>query len=88
MVAVPPTLILSPWPAALTSTWYVLPAPCTRLPLTLRVPIELPGASVPALTTRPATLPLPPRVPPFIVTPLARLPLTTRLPALTVVPPV
>ena len=65
-----------------------MPAAWTKLPFTVSVPIELPGASVPAFITRPAIMPLPPSVPAFIVTALARLPFTTSLPPLTVVPPV
>ena len=53
----------------------------TRLPLTVRVPIELPGASAPP-TVRLPRVPLPPRVPPaFTVTPAA-VPLTTNMPPL------
>jgi hypothetical protein len=50
------------------------------LPVTVSVPIELPGAMVALFAVRPATEPLPPRLPPLKVTPLARLPFTTSRP--------
>ena len=67
----------------------MLPAACTKLPMTLSVPIELPGASVPLLVTRPAIVPLPPKVPPApTVTLLVILPFTARMPPVTEVGPV
>ena len=67
----------------------MLPAAWMKLPLMLSVPIELPGASVPALTTLPKIVPLPPSVPPaFTVTLLVMLPFTARVPPLITVGPV
>ncbi len=67
------------------------PAAKLRLPLTVSVPIELPGASTPpAETLVVPTVPEPPSVPPlFTVTfELAIEPLTRSVPPLTVVAPV
>ena len=57
-----------------------------KLPLTLSVPIELPGASVASLATMPPIVPLPPSRPPLLERhALARLPFTDSVLALTVV---
>ena len=59
-----------------------------KLPVMFSVPIELPGASVPPLDTRPPIVPLPPiMLPLFSVTVLASEPFTTSALALTVVAP-
>jgi hypothetical protein len=90
-VAVPVTLVRS---AALpeTSTRYAAALAITRLPCTVNVPIELPGASVPPLLiAAEPTVPLPPSVPPaFTVVRIdvAIEPFTSNVPALTVVAPV
>lgn len=77
--------------AACTSIVVKEPAFSVRLPLTVRVPTELPGAIVPPVVTRvPGNWPVPPRVPPVLtVTPeeLAIEPLTVSLPAFTEVAP-
>ncbi len=62
------------------------------MPLTVSVPIELPGATVPPLATEVVgTVPVPPSVPPLATaTPLedAIEPFTDSVPALTLVAPV
>ena len=60
-----------------------------KLPAMFSVPIELPGASMAPLETRPPIVPLPPSVLLLSsVTVLARLPFTTRPLPVTVVAPV
>jgi len=68
----------------------MLPAPSAKLPLTVIVPIELPGARTPPLfTVVEPTVPVPPSVaPPLTVTGPAIAPFTLNVPALTVVAPV
>jgi hypothetical protein len=86
---VPVTFVRSA-PAGDSSTAYVEPAPMVRLPLTVIVPIEFPGASVP-LTTVDGRNPVPPTVPPApTVSPedVAMVPLTTSCPPVTEVAPV
>jgi hypothetical protein len=59
-----------------------------KLPLTVSVPIELPGARMPPFETRLPIEPVPFNMPPlFSVTVLARLPFTDSVLALTVVGP-
>ena len=68
----------------------MLPAFCMKLPLTVSVPIELPGATVP-LTTVDGRMPVPARVASGSTnTPLelVRLPLATSVPRRTLVAPV
>ena len=61
----------------MSSSASVVFAPRARLPLMVRVPIELPGAMMPLLVTRPVMVPLPPKVPAApTVTLLVRLPFT------------
>lgn len=58
-------------------------------PLTVRVPIELPGASMPLFATVPKIVPLPPRLPALAtVTLLVMVPLTASRPVEIVVGPV
>jgi hypothetical protein len=67
----------------------MLPAAWVNEPLTVIVPIELPGASVPRAFTVPKIVPVPPKVPAApTVTLLVTLPFTASVPVMTLVGPV
>jgi hypothetical protein len=67
----------------------VLPAFWTSAPLTVSVPIELPGATTPMLVTEPKMVPAPPSTPsaPTVTSPVM-LPFTASRPLVTLVGPV
>ena len=93
--AAPPTAMRSLWPWPTTSARYVPLAAFTKLPATLSVPIELPGATTPKLAKLP-TVPLPDSMPTLLNAPLttpllmkepALLTLPVRVPVLVALPP-
>src|SRR5215216_5386063 len=79
-VAVPPTLMRSLKPAPATSVRNVPVEDCVKLPVTVAVPIELPGAMTPELAKLPTTLPIPDQVPMLTTLPIT-VPLLVNEPA-------